>query len=176
MISRMYPTISVKCPSCGNGCIMPAKSCEHCFADLTNTPEYHKAETMTNMSEVQRRELADRVKGIILTTAPSLEGCPVTETLGIVTAECVAGVNIIIDWLAGIRDVVGGRSNSLQQVLRDARNSCLAELKLEADSLGANAVIGVNLDYSEISGGGKSMLFLVASGTAVKVRQKSENL
>jgi uncharacterized protein YbjQ (UPF0145 family) len=68
-------------------------------------------------------------------------------------------------------DIIGGRSATMQNELRKARETCIANLKLEADRIGANAVIGVDLDYSEVSGGGKSMLFLVASGTAVVVKQ-----
>lgn len=70
---------------------------------------------------------------------------------------------------AGFRDVFGGRNKSSRNALRDARIACLDELRREAEEMGANAVIGIDRDYSEISGGGKSMLFLVAAGTAVKV-------
>lgn len=78
-------------------------------------------------------------------------------------------MNIFRDYFAAVTDIFGGRSSATQRVLRDARKTCLAELKKEADELGANAVIAVKLDYSEFSGGGKSMLFLVASGTAVVI-------
>lgn len=78
-------------------------------------------------------------------------------------------MNIFKDFFASITDSVGGRSNVSQTVLRDLRKTCLKELKLEAVSVGANAVIAVDLGYSEFSGGGKSMLFLVASGTAVTI-------
>ncbi len=107
----------------------------------------------------------------ILTTSNYLEGYKVLVTIEIITAECVFGMNIFRDLFAGLRDVVGGRSNATQKVLRDSRKTCLNELRKEADSIGANAVIGVDLDYNEFSGGGKSMLMLVASGTAVKVEK-----
>lgn len=106
---------------------------------------------------------------IILTTSSHLEGYRVTEHIDIVSAECVFGMNIIKDMFAGVRDFFGGRNKSSQDALRDARVACLDELREEAAQMGANAVIGIDLDYSEISGGGKSMLFLVATGTAVKV-------
>jgi uncharacterized protein YbjQ (UPF0145 family) len=109
-----------------------------------------------------------------LTTAPTLEGYRITATLDIVTAECVFGMNIFRDVLAAITDVAGGRSVATQTVLRDARLVCLRELRREAALLGADAVIAVDLDYSEFSGGGKSMLFLVATGTAVKVSPAPE--
>lgn len=104
---------------------------------------------------------------IILTTETVMSGYKITKRLEIITAECVFGMNIFRDFFAGVRDIFGGRSGSSQKVLRDARQQCLEELRKEAEALGANAVIGVDLDYSEMSGGGKSMLFLVASGTAV---------
>ncbi|HAF44682.1 MAG TPA: hypothetical protein DCK83_07020 [Gallionellaceae bacterium] len=105
------------------------------------------------------------------TTAPQLEGYRIVDHREIITAEYVGGVNVIREFFASITDAIGGRSGSLQDELREARESCLVNLKAEADRLGANAVIGVDLDYSEISGGGKSMLFLVASGTAVVVEK-----
>ncbi|MDI5922697.1 YbjQ family protein [Halomonas sp. LR5S13] len=110
--------------------------------------------------------MSDRV---ILTTSSHLEGYRVSEHIDIVSAECVFGMNILKDMFAGFRDFFGGRNNASQEALRDARVACLDELRREPGEMGANAVIGIDLDYSEISGGGKSMLFLVATGTAVKV-------
>lgn len=106
---------------------------------------------------------------VVLTTSFQLEGFRIKETLEIVAAECTFGMNILQDLMAGIRDVFGGRSKVTQKALREARKLCLRELKFEADAVGANAVIAVTLNYSEFSGQGKSMLFLVASGTAVVV-------
>ncbi|GGX76940.1 UPF0145 protein [Litchfieldella qijiaojingensis] len=110
--------------------------------------------------------MADR---LILTTSSHLEGYRVTDHIDIVSAECVFGMNVLKDMFSSFRDFFGGRNKSSQDALREARVACLNELRREAESMGANAVIGVDLDYSEISGGGKSMLFLVATGTAVKV-------
>jgi uncharacterized protein YbjQ (UPF0145 family) len=90
-----------------------------------------------------------------------------------VTAECVFGMNVFRDLFADITNLLDGRSKESQKVLRDARNTCLAELKSEAAGLGADGVMGINLDYSEISSKEKSMLFLVASGTAVKFKEQS---
>ncbi|GEN28187.1 UPF0145 protein [Halovibrio variabilis] len=106
---------------------------------------------------------------VILTTSSHLEGYRVTDHIDIVSSECVFGMNVLKDMFAGFRDFFGGRNKSSQNALRDARVACLDELRAEAAQMGANAVIGIDLDYSEISGGGKSMLFLVATGTAVKV-------
>lgn len=126
-------------------------------------------ETSVAEREAQQAALLARIASIQITTTPQLEGYRVTKTLGIITAEYVGGVNMFRDIFAIVTDLVGGRSATMQNELRKARETCLANLKIEAQQIGANAVIGVDLDYSEISGGGKSMLFLVASGTAVIV-------
>ena len=91
--------------------------------------------------------------------------------LEIITAECVFGMNVFRDFFAGMTDFFGGRSEASQKVLKDARRNCLQELRLEAIDIGADGVLAVDLDYSEISGKGKGMLFLVASGTAVKFKK-----
>lgn len=109
-------------------------------------------------------------KDLILTTEFSMPEYRITQRLEIITAECVFGMNMFRDMFASIRDIVGGRSSASQKVLRDARRTCLTELRREALISGADAVIGVDLDYSEISGDGKSMLMVVASGTAVKIQ------
>jgi uncharacterized protein YbjQ (UPF0145 family) len=100
-------------------------------------------------------------------TTTSIPGYTLRDSLGIVTAECAFGMNLFRDFFAGMTDIFGGRSGATQNVLRDARETCLEELRVAAAEQGANGIIGVHLDYSEFSGGGKSMLFLVASGTAV---------
>ena len=105
-----------------------------------------------------------------LTTTHAMPGREIQETLGIVTAECVLGINVFRDMLGGLRDIFGGRSGTHQKALRQARQTCLEELAVHAEELGGDAVIGVDLDFSEISGGGKGMVFLVASGTAVRLR------
>ena len=113
-------------------------------------------------------------QSIPLTTTSTLPGFTVLRVVDIISAESVLGINIFRDFLAAVSDIVGGRSKSMQKELRTARQTCLRELRIEAHRIGANAVIGVRLDYSEISGGGKSMLFLAASGTAVTCEPNSE--
>jgi uncharacterized protein YbjQ (UPF0145 family) len=105
---------------------------------------------------------------MIVSTTTVLEGKPVREYLGIVTGEVIVGANIFKDLFAGIRDIVGGRSGAYENTLRDARQTAIAELTAEAKALGADAVIGVDLDY-EVLGQGGSMLMVSASGTAVKL-------
>ena len=107
---------------------------------------------------------------IVLTTTFSVANREIDRELEIITAECVYGMNVLKDVFSTVRDVVGGRSRAVQDTLRDARKTVLTELRREALMIGAQAVVGIDLDYSEISGGGKSMLFLVASGTAVKLK------
>jgi len=118
-------------------------------------------------------EVIDEIaKDIIVTTEFSMAEYTVTQRIEVITAECVFGMNLFKDFFAGIRDIFGGRSSTSQKVLRDARRTCLTELRREALIVGANAIVGVDLDYSEISGDGKSMLFVVVSGTAVTVEPK----
>jgi uncharacterized protein YbjQ (UPF0145 family) len=105
---------------------------------------------------------------MLVSTTTALEGRPVAEYLGVVTGEVIVGANIFKDLFAGIRDIVGGRSGSYESTLRDARKTAIEELKDEARALGADAVIGVDLDY-EVLGQGGSMLMVSASGTAVKL-------
>ncbi|MBN8294701.1 YbjQ family protein [Rhodobacter sp. NTK016B] len=103
---------------------------------------------------------------MVLTTETA-HNLPVAERLDIVSAEVVIGMHLFKDIASAFRDTFGGRSKGMQDGLRDARKTALNELRSEALALGADAVVGIDLDYSEISGSGKSMLFLVASGTAV---------
>ena len=109
---------------------------------------------------------------IILTTEHGMAEYRVTKRIEVLTAECVFGMNLFKDFFASITYIFGGRSSSSQKILRDARLTCLTEMRREALMVGANAVIGLNLAYNEISGDGKSMLFVVASGTAVHVKPK----
>ena len=104
---------------------------------------------------------------MIITTTPALEGYTVTEYLGIVTGEAIIGANIVKDFLAGIRDIVGGRAGAYEQALRAAREEALREMAQEARERGADAIVGVDLDY-EVLGTGNGMLMVSASGTAVR--------
>lgn len=103
---------------------------------------------------------------MLLTTTPLIEGKQITKYYGIVTSETIIGANIFRDFLAGIRDIVGGRTNAYEEVLRQAKDSTLKELSEQAACLGANAVIGIDLDYETVGNNG-SMLMVTASGTAV---------
>ena len=110
-------------------------------------------------------------KNEIVTTTNTIEGRQIVEYRGTVTGEAILGTNVFRDFFASIRDIVGGRSGSYEKVLRDARETALAELQGEAARLGANAIVGVDIDYETISTGSSgSMLMVSASGTAVVVR------
>lgn len=104
---------------------------------------------------------------MIVTTTPSVEGRSVQAYLGVVTGEAILGANIFRDLFAGIRDVIGGRSGSYEKVLREAREAALREMQADASRLGADAVIGVDLDYETVSQG--TMLMVTCSGTAVRL-------
>jgi uncharacterized protein YbjQ (UPF0145 family) len=103
-----------------------------------------------------------------VTTTPSLEGRKIVRYLGIVAGEAIMGANVFKDLFAGVRDIVGGRSGTYERELQRAREIALEELEARARALGANAVVGVDLDY-EVLGQGNSMLMVSASGTAVVV-------
>ncbi len=103
---------------------------------------------------------------MIQTTTPTVDGRTITEYLGVVTGEAILGANIVRDLFAGIRDIVGGRAGAYEEELRKARQIALAELEAEAVSRGADAVVGIDLDYETVGQG--SMLMVTASGTAVR--------
>ena len=105
---------------------------------------------------------------MLLTTTPTIEGKPVRDYRGIVTGEAIMGANILKDIMAAVRDVVGGRAGAYEKALRSARQDALREMAQHAESLDADAVIGVDLDY-EVLGRAGSMLMVNASGTAVKL-------
>ncbi|HEU0236522.1 MAG TPA: heavy metal-binding domain-containing protein [Candidatus Limnocylindrales bacterium] len=105
---------------------------------------------------------------VIITTTPTVEGRSIAEYRGIVTGEAILGANIFKDLFAGIRDIVGGRSGAYEEELRKARSIALEELAVAAQQLGADAVVGVDLDYETVGQGG-SMLMVTASGTAVRL-------
>ncbi len=103
---------------------------------------------------------------MIISTTSTIEGRPVKEYKGIIFGETIIGANIIKDFLAGIRDIIGGRSGSYEKVMMEARETSIREMRERAENMGANAIIGVKVDY-ETMGSNNGMLMVVASGTAV---------
>jgi uncharacterized protein YbjQ (UPF0145 family) len=127
--------------------------------------------------EIRNSELfhifADKTKHLkrtimILTTTPQIEGRPIREYKGVVTGETIIGANMFKDFLAGIRDIVGGRSGSYEKVLIEAKDISLQEMMQRATALGANAIVGIDIDYETIGANG-SMLMVATSGTAVVI-------
>ena len=143
--------------------------CDNCIGKGKKINE--QKEIDRNEATKRHNELQLQIDSIKLTTTPSYPNYEVEEVLDVITSECVFGMNIFRDFFAEVRDVFGGRSAASQKVLRDARRTCLSELKKEAFEMGGDAIIGIDLDYSEISGKGKGMLFLVASGTVVRFKK-----
>ncbi len=112
--------------------------------------------------------MAQRGQQMIVTTTQQIEGHPITRYLGIISGEAILGANVFKDVFAGLRDIVGGRSAAYENELRRAKTIALQEMEETARSLGANAIVGVDLDYENLGASG-GMLMVSASGTAVVV-------
>ncbi len=111
---------------------------------------------------------------MLITTTPTVEGSKIVKYHGLVSGEAIMGANIFKDLFASIRDIVGGRSGAYEEELRRAKDIAVKEMAESAASMGANAIVGVDLDYETINmaggrGGGGSMLMVSASGTAVEL-------
>ena len=173
------------CTSCGEstGSIRDDElgrclACANANKPVTRSFAKPQAPATDNIDRVKalrekERETRAKIAAIMLTTetAPNLN---ITKRIEIVTAECAFGMNMFKDLFAGVRNVVGGRSEAVQKTMRDSRRTALYELKKEAYEVGANAVVGVDLDYVELAGTGSSMVMLVASGTAVVIEGETE--
>jgi len=105
---------------------------------------------------------------MLISTTPTIEGRPIQAYKGVVTGETIIGANFLKDFLAGIRGIIGGRSGSYEKVLCEAKDTSLAEMEQRAAALGANAIVGVDIDYETIGQSG-SMLMVAVSGTAVVI-------
>jgi uncharacterized protein YbjQ (UPF0145 family) len=164
----MEVLVMATCKKCG-GKLSFLGACEHCRKEALQksslSADGSQAEQLDE-NDASQRMMAE-VQSVLLTTetAPNLN---ITKRIEIVTAEVAYGMNIFKDLFAGVRDIVGGRSEAVQKTMRDARRTALYELKREAHSVGANAVVGVDLDYVELQGA-TNMVMLVASGTAVVI-------
>ncbi len=156
-----------ECPSCG---IIYAKYDP--ATDMKN--RVYRARSTGDWKGIPRDQIPPEFHGQVAATIPlstthEIPNAAITEIIEVISSECAYGMNLFKDIFTGVTDLVGGRSASTQNTLRDARRAVMAQLRVEAFYLGADAVVGVNLDYSEFSGAGKSMLFVVATGTAVKL-------
>lgn len=104
---------------------------------------------------------------MIVTTTPTLQGKEIEEYISIVAGEAIMGSNVVRDFMAGITDIIGGRSGAYESKLAEGREIAIKEMVDKARSLGANAVVGVDLDFETLRDG---MMMCIATGTAVKVR------
>ena len=105
---------------------------------------------------------------MILTTTASIEGRPVQDYLGVINAQSIIGANMFKDIFASLRDLVGGRSKTYERVIEEAKEDAMRELTQKAQAMGANAVVGIDLDFETVGASG-SMLMVIAVGTAVRV-------
>ena len=106
---------------------------------------------------------------MIVTTTDGIEGRQVTGYLGVVTGEAIMGTNVFRDMFAGIRDFVGGRSSAYEKEVKKAKDLAIEQMIEEAEAVGADAVVGVDIDYEVIGGDKKTLLMAIANGTAVKL-------
>lgn len=105
---------------------------------------------------------------MLLSTTPTIEGHPIKAYKGVVSGNIIIGANFVKDFLAGIRDVIGGRSGSYEKVLRQAKEKAINEMVADAVSMGANAIVGIDFDYETVGANG-SMIMVAVSGTAVEL-------
>ncbi len=154
-----------QCPSCGviYAKFTDAQALRQRLATAARTGEWSGIPFASVPSEYRDAY----IQRLPISTTATIPGREIRSAVDVISAECAFGMNLLRDFFASVTDITGGRSVSTQKVLRDARQTALLQLRYEAHNLGANAVVGVDLDYSEFSGGGKAMLFVVASGTAV---------
>ena len=145
--------------------------CSKCHSALLQanivTEEYPTRAEM-DAADADRASQEAEIKSVLLTTE-TVVNLVIRRRIDIVTAECAFGMNLFKDILVNVRDIVGGRSETLQSSMRQSRQLALDELRREAYLLGANAVVGVNLAYTAVTGSGSNMIMLVASGTAVEI-------
>ena len=105
---------------------------------------------------------------MILTTTASIERRPVQDYLGVINAQSIIGANMFKDIFAGLRDLIGGRSKTYERVIEEAKEDAMRELTQKAQAMGANAVVGIDLDFETVGASG-SMLMVIATGTAVRI-------
>ena len=121
-----------------------------------------------DICQIIKVPLGDGGKSMITTTTPDIQGRNIEQYFGVISSEVIIGANIFKDILGGLRDILGGRSGTYERVMEDAKNQALKELETKALRLGANAIVGIDLDFETIGSSG-SMLMVSASGTAVRI-------
>lgn len=123
------------------------------------------------IEEVKKKneELESKIKRLLVTTTASLEGRKIVEYKGIVTAQVFIGVNLFKDMFAGLRDIVGGRSYAIEEEFNKAKNLLLREISIEAINLGANAIVGLKIDFEDVGKVSGNAFMLLGTGTAVVI-------
>ena len=142
-------------------------ACENCYSLYLKK----KALLKEREANAEREQAVEELGSVLLTTAHTLQDVTVTKYLGVVSAECAYGMNMFKDMFANVRNLVGGRSAAVEDTMRDSRETVMQELKREAHAKGANAVIAVDLDYTQLGAGGNMMVLVSASGTAVVIEE-----
>lgn len=142
-----------------------------------NNYEELKAKAVVEETEYESEPSIDpeELEKIILTTETNTKDLEITERIDVISSESALGMNVFRDLFTNVRDIVGGQSVSTQKILKDLKSTAFQDLKEQAYNLDADAVIAIDLDYSEFSGAGRSMLFLVVTGTAVKLKEETVN-
>lgn len=171
----------MQCDNCGTE--MYVWSTSYSIGDMSICSDCHK----NHYEELKAKALAndpdfepelsidpDDLEKIILTTETNTKDLEIKERLGVISSESALGMNMFRDIFTNVRDLVGGQSISTQKILKDLKSTAFQDIKEQAYKLGADAVVAIDLDYSEFSGSGRSMLFLVATGTAVKLKEESD--
>ena len=141
--------------------------CQECASRKNIAPT--ELQLRLQAEEIESTTKTAKIEAILVTTAHTLQGIEVTKYLGFVSTECAYGMNMFKDMFANVRNLVGGRSAAVEDTMRDSRETVLLELKREAYAKGANAVIAVDLDYTQLGAGGNMMVLVTASGTAVVI-------
>ena len=144
--------------------------CQVCHSNLFD----NGAAEETDETEEALKALHLRAGNIPVTTGFTTAAGPITEQIDVITSECGYGINVFKNMPEDVKDIVGGRASAQQKVLRYLRQTCLDELRINAAEIDADAVIGVGLDYSEISGANGGLLVAIVSGTAVRLDMDTE--
>ena len=176
----------MKCDNCGEEISIwqtgySINSLTVCGDCHKNHFEEIKAKTEKETKKTQRNEESNsepeidwrELEKIILTTETNTKDLEIEERLGVISSESALGMNMFRDIFTNVRDLVGGQSVSTQKILKDLKSTAFQDIREQAYKLGADAVVAIDLDYSEFSGSGRSMLFLVATGTAVKLKEEN---
>ncbi len=144
-----------------------SKEAEYAKTQIKNIEQL----TPYEIRKIAARSLEQNPDDILLSTTNELSNYRIIKHIGIVSSECAFGMHILEDLFVALTDFFGGRSQTTQDTLKAAKDFCLKEIQREALNLGANAVVGIRLNYSEFSGKMKSMLFIATTGTAVIVEE-----